>query len=157
MTPMATIGVLAAVLMWEMEHVGSVLLGIAILAIAIGVAVVVARSVRNRIHTLADHYEALLETADEQSRRAEAANRTKDSFLGTLSHELRTPLNSVLGWSRLLAGGKLGPEMSVKAVHAIERAGWAQSRMIDDLLALSQIVGGKLRLTPRATFVRPVV
>ena len=72
---------------------------------------------------------ALLRTADEQSRQADAANRLKDEFLTTLSHELRTPLNSVLGWARLLASGKLDAAQTAHAVQAIERAGWAQSRL----------------------------
>ena len=65
----------------------------------------------------------------------------KDEFLATLSHELRTPLNSVLGWARLLASGKLDdtPEHA-RAIQAIERAGWAQSRLIEDLLDVSRIV-----------------
>lgn len=98
------------------------------------------------------HYRWLLKIADEQSRRAEAANRVKDEFLATLSHELRTPLNSVLGWARLLTTGKLTGAESAKAVQAIERAGQAQSRLIEDLLDLSRIVSGKLqiRLAPVA-------
>ena len=103
------------------------------------------------IDELSDHYAALLHTADEQSRRAEAANRLKDEFLATLSHELRTPLNSVLGWARLLASGKLDKEQTTRAVQAIERAGWAQSRLIEDLLDISRIVGGKLKISPRPT------
>jgi signal transduction histidine kinase/CheY-like chemotaxis protein len=156
-TPMATIGVLAAVLMWEIEHVGSVSLAVVLFASAAGVAVLLARIVRRRIRTLAEHYKALLQTADEESRRAEAANRGKDDFLATLSHELRTPLNSVLGWARLLAGGQLSPEMTARAVQAIERAGWSQSRVIEDLLDISQIVGGRLQLMMQPTSVERVV
>jgi signal transduction histidine kinase/CheY-like chemotaxis protein len=156
-TPFATIGVLAAVLVWEIEHVGSLLLAGVIFAGAVVVGIVVARRLRADIEDLTNHYKAMLTTADEQSRQAEAANRLKDEFLLTLSHELRTPLNSVLGWARLLASGKLDAAQTARAIQAIERAGWAQSRLIEDLLDLSQIVGGKLQISPRRTDVQPLV
>jgi signal transduction histidine kinase/ActR/RegA family two-component response regulator len=155
--PLATIGVLAAILTWEVEHVGSFVLALLISTAAVLLSAVVARRVRARIDELSDYYGALLRTADEQSRQAEQANRLKDEFLATLSHELRTPLNSVLGWARLLASGKLDAEQSARAVQAIERAGWAQSRLIEDLLDISRIVSGKLRISPRPTVVQPVV
>jgi signal transduction histidine kinase len=103
------------------------------------------------------HYRRLLKVADEQSRRAEAANRVKDEFLATLSHELRTPLNSVLGWARLLATGKLDSTQTAGAIQAIERAGWAQSRLIEDLLDLSRIISGKLQIHLAPTVLQPVV
>ena len=156
-TPFATIGVLAAVLVWEIEHVGSILLAAVIAAGGIAIGVVVARQLRRDIDQIADYYAALLRTADEQSRQAEAANRLKDDFLSTLSHELRTPLNSVLGWARLLASGKLDEGQTHHAVHAIERAGWAQSRLIEDLLDISRIVSGKLELNTGPTIVPPLV
>lgn len=156
-TPFATIGVLSAVLVWEIEHVGSLILALAIFAGAAAVGVVVAKRLRADIENLTNHYEALLATADYQSRQAEAANRLKDEFLATLSHELRTPLNSVLGWARLLASGKLDAAQTARAIESIERAGWAQSRLIEDLLDISQIVGGKLQISPRQTIVQPLV
>ena len=156
-TPFATIGVLAAVLVWEVEHVGSILFAVAIAAGAVTIGVLVAHQLRRDIARVADHYSALLRTADEQSRRADAANRIKDEFLTTLSHELRTPLNSVLGWARLLASGKLDEAQTGRAVRAIERAGWAQSRLIEDLLDLSRVVAGTLELAIRPTAVRPLV
>jgi signal transduction histidine kinase/CheY-like chemotaxis protein len=156
-TPYATIGVLAAVLVWEVEHVGSVVLAAAIAAGGVAVGIVVSRQLRRDMDRLADYYAALLRTADEQSRQAEAANRLKDEFLATLSHELRTPLNSVLGWARLLASGKLESAQAAHAVQAIERAGWAQSRLIEDLLDIARIVAGKLELNVRPTYVRPLI
>lgn len=156
-TPFATIGVLAAVLMWEFEHVQSVTLLLAIAAGGLIVGAVVSRGLRANVDKLADHYEALLTTADEQSRQAETANRVKDEFLATLSHELRTPLNAVLGWARLLAGGKLDSTQTARAVQAIERAGWAQSRVIEDLLDMSRIVAGKLEIAPRPVVVQRLV
>jgi signal transduction histidine kinase/CheY-like chemotaxis protein len=156
-TPFATIGVLAAVLVWEVEHVSSILLAASITAGGIAIGVIVARHLRRDIDRLTSYYGGLLRIADEQSRQAEAANRLKDEFLAALSHELRTPLNSVLGWARLLASGKLDAAQSVRAVQAIERAGWAQSRLIEDLLDVSRIVTGRMALTMRPTIVRPLV
>jgi signal transduction histidine kinase len=156
-TPLATIGVLSALLVWEIEHVGSVMLALVLALVGVTVGVFVARGVRRQIDELSRYYERLLETADEESRRAETANQMKDEFLATLSHELRTPLNSVLGWARLLGSGKLDSSHYTRAVQAIERAGWAQSRLIEDLLDVSRIVGGKLQITPRAVVAQPLV
>jgi signal transduction histidine kinase/ActR/RegA family two-component response regulator len=156
-TPFATIGVLAAVLVWEVEHVGSIALALLIAGGGVLIAAIVARRLRDDINRVADHYAALLYTADEQSRKAEEANRLKDEFLATLSHELRTPLNSVLGWARLLASGKLDAALTARAVRAIERAGWAQSHLIEDLLDVSRIVAGKLELSLRPTALQPIV
>jgi signal transduction histidine kinase/CheY-like chemotaxis protein len=155
--PFATIGVTVAVLMWAVQHTESLALAALIAGGSFAIGVVVATRVRRNIDTLADHYEAPLRTADEQSRQAENANRVKDEFLATLSHELRTPLNSVLGWARLLASGKLDAARSKKAIAAIERAGWTQSRLIDDLLDVSRIVTGQLRITPRPAVVQLLI
>jgi signal transduction histidine kinase/DNA-binding response OmpR family regulator len=80
---------------------------------------------------------------------AEAANRAKDEFLATLSHELRTPLTAILGWARLLRGGKLPEGTAGGALETIERNAKAQSQLIDELLDVSRIVTGKLRLDTR--------
>jgi signal transduction histidine kinase/ActR/RegA family two-component response regulator len=80
---------------------------------------------------------------------AEAANRMKDEFLATLSHELRTPLNAVLGWAVTLRTARLDPATSARALEAIERNARAQSQLIEDLLDISRIVSGKLRLEVR--------
>src|SRR5919202_952393 len=84
----------------------------------------------------------------EQAARAEAerANRIKDEFLAVLSHELRSPLNPILGWSQLLVGGKLKATQSAKAFETIERNAKLQSQLIEDLLDVSRILQGKLRL-----------
>lgn len=81
---------------------------------------------------------------------AQDANRIKDEFLATVSHELRTPLSAVLGWSRLLKTGKLDAKGSEQAVEAIERNARAQVQLIEDLLDISRIISGKLRLDVRA-------
>ena len=83
-------------------------------------------------------------------REAEAANRMKDEFLAVLSHELRTPLNSMLGWSRLLRERQLDNETVTRALETIERNALAQAQLIDDILDVSQIVRGKLRLQCQA-------
>ncbi|MBI1735923.1 MAG: GAF domain-containing protein [Candidatus Rokubacteria bacterium] len=87
----------------------------------------------------------------EQRARAEAetANRTKDEFLATLSHELRTPLNAVLGWTVMLRGGTLQEPTRDRALEAIERNARMQAQLIEDLLDISRIVTGKLRIEAR--------
>ncbi len=86
---------------------------------------------------------------DEQRRAAEElreANRLKDEFLATVSHELRTPLTAILGWAHLLRLGQLGERSATDALETIERNARAQSQLIDDLLDVSRIIAGKLRL-----------
>jgi signal transduction histidine kinase/CheY-like chemotaxis protein len=77
---------------------------------------------------------------------AEAANTLKDEFLATLSHELRTPLNAVLGWARMLKTSSLDEATAKRAIDVIERNANAQLQLIEDLLDVSRIVTGKLRL-----------
>src|SRR5262249_23275298 len=86
--------------------------------------------------------------AIENAVNAEAreANRMKDEFLTTLSHELRTPLAAIVGWTRLLRSGRLAPERAGGALEVIERNVMAQTKLIDDLLDVSRIITGKLRL-----------
>lgn len=84
----------------------------------------------------------------EQAAReeAEAANRTKDEFLATLSHELRTPLNSMLGWARILRNDQLDRATFRRGLETIERNVRVQTQLINDLLDVSRIITGKLRL-----------
>ena len=85
----------------------------------------------------------------ERKRAEEAlrqADRVKDDFLATLSHELRTPLNAILGWASMLVEGRLAPENVGRAYEAIARNAVAQRDLIDDVLDVSRIVSGKLRL-----------
>jgi signal transduction histidine kinase len=83
----------------------------------------------------------------EQARaEAEEANRMKDQFLATLSHELRTPLNAILGWAQILRAGRLDPKAMARGLEAIERSSRAQAQLIGDLLDISRITSGKLRL-----------
>jgi PAS domain S-box-containing protein len=78
--------------------------------------------------------------------QAEIASRAKDEFLGLLSHELRTPLNSILGWTRILSSHKLDKEAAAQALETIDRNAKLQARLIDDMLDVSRIISGKLRL-----------
>ena len=82
--------------------------------------------------------------------QAEQANRLKDEFLATLSHELRTPLNAILGWLKMLQTNNLGEDGAKKAIATIERNARSQNQLIEDLLDVSRIITGKLRLDIRA-------
>ena len=88
----------------------------------------------------------LLESEQRARAHAEAVNRLKDEFLATLSHELRTPLNAILGWSHLLTSRKSDPAMVERAIGVIRNNAMAQSQLIEDILDVSRIIGGKLRL-----------
>lgn len=89
----------------------------------------------------------LLERESNARQQAEDASRLKEEFLATVSHELRTPLNAVVGWSRLLRSGKLDSEDMAHAIEVIERNAAAQRQIIEDLLDVSRIITGKLRIT----------
>jgi len=101
---------------------------------------------------------ARLYVAAETAREAaEAANSAKDQFLSTLSHELRTPLNAVYGWATMLERGQLGAEQAQRALQIILRNVNAQVRLIDDLLDLSRVASGKLRLAVQPVDLQRVV
>jgi signal transduction histidine kinase len=94
--------------------------------------------------------QARLRAAERSGRdAAEKANQARDEFFAMLSHELRTPLMAVLGWTALLKGSRLSPEDMAYAVDIIERNSRTQRRMIDDLLDVSRIVTGRLRIDAR--------
>ncbi|AUX41619.1 two-component hybrid sensor and regulator [Sorangium cellulosum] len=90
--------------------------------------------------------QSLLSAAQAARREAEAASQLKDEFLATMSHELRTPLTAVLGWIRMLRTGKLSEDRREKALETVERNAQAQAQLVDDLLDISRIMAGKLRL-----------
>ena len=79
-------------------------------------------------------------------RQAEESSRLKEEFLATISHELRTPLSAILGWARMLRMGQLSEENAAKALDTIERNARAQAQLVDDLLDVSRIITGKLRM-----------
>ena len=82
-------------------------------------------------------------------REAREANRLKDEFLATVSHELRTPLTAILGWSHMLRSGQVDARSSATAFETIERNARAQAQLIEDLLDVSRIITGKLRIDVR--------
>ena len=88
----------------------------------------------------------LLESEREARTQSEQANRLKDEFLATISHELRTPLNAIVGWARLLRSGQLDPNNLAHAYEVIERNAWSQKQIIEDMLDVSRIITGKLRI-----------
>jgi PAS domain S-box-containing protein len=89
---------------------------------------------------------------------AEIANRTKDEFLSILSHEIRTPLNAILGWTQMLRSRwNINPETTVRALEIIERNARGQTHLIEDLLDISRIITGKLRLHVGAVELIPVI
>jgi PAS domain S-box-containing protein len=93
--------------------------------------------------------EDLLRKEREAREQAEAANRGKDEFVAMVSHELRSPLNAMLGWAKILKKGGVDPKTQSHAVEVIERSARAQQTLIEDLLDMARIVGGKLRLDTR--------
>ncbi|MEA2561796.1 MAG: hypothetical protein QOH06_3300 [Acidobacteriota bacterium] len=90
-------------------------------------------------------------------KEAEAASRSKDEFLATVSHELRTPLNAILGWAQLLELTPGDGEKQRRGLQAIHRNAKAQAQLIDDLLDLSRIVSGNMRLDVRTLDLAPVL
>ena len=85
-----------------------------------------------------------------QARKdAEQANRAKDEFLATLSHELRTPLNAILGWSKMMTDSRLSGEDQHRALETIHRNARIQAQLIEDILDVSRIISGKLKLEVR--------
>ncbi|MEP6924622.1 MAG: response regulator [Pyrinomonadaceae bacterium] len=90
--------------------------------------------------------ELLLVSEQEARLKAEEAVRLKDEFLATISHELRTPLNAIYGWASMLRGGRLNSEDAANAVKIIERNAKIQIQLIEDLLDVSRMITGNLRL-----------
>jgi len=115
------------------------------------------------VQRLADHCATALRNvsllAAEQAARstAEAANRMKDEFLATVSHELRTPLTAMLGWIWWLRRGAGDAEAQARAIETVERNARAQAQLVEDLLDVSRIVTGKLRLDVRPADLRDII
>jgi PAS domain S-box-containing protein len=131
---------------------------------AIG-GITLVRSDSKRAYTAAD-----LQFAEELARRAAAAidnarlyretldaNRLKDEFLATLSHELRTPLNAILGWAAMLRRPGMTPEQLARGIDTIERNAGLQAQLIADLLDVSRITSGAVRLEPEDVNLAPLM
>lgn len=99
----------------------------------------------------------LLDLERDARRAAEQASQVKDEFLATLSHELRTPLNGILGWSQILTRGAHTDDDLKEGLNSIERNARAQTKIIEDLLDMSRIMSGKLRLDVQRLDVATVV
>jgi PAS domain S-box-containing protein len=106
---------------------------------------------------------ALLARAEASYREAEAANRTKDEFLATVSHELRTPLNAIMGWTQLLLANGANPargddaDRQRRGLETVVRNARLQAQLIDDLLDVSRIISGKMRLDVQPTDLAAVI
>jgi signal transduction histidine kinase len=94
---------------------------------------------------------------EQRAAEAEASSRAKDEFLAILSHELRTPLNAVYGWARMLQAGQLDPAAAARALDVIVRQSNAQVQLIDDLLDVSRVISGKMRLDIRPVDLKAVI
>ena len=99
----------------------------------------------------------LLSSEKVARNEAERANRLKDEFLATISHELRNPLNAILGWAHMMRLGKLNEANTERAVETIYRNAKSQSQLVSDLLDVSRIISGKLRLDVRTVDLLSIV
>jgi signal transduction histidine kinase len=104
------------------------------------------KEAENSLRVALEEREQLLVREQVARAQAESANRLKDEFLATVSHELRTPLTAIMGWSHMLRSGRLDEATAAHAVETIERNAQAQAQLVEDLLDVSRIVTGKLRL-----------
>lgn len=99
----------------------------------------------------------LYELSQQERAKAEEANRLKDEFLATVSHELRTPLNAIIGWSHMLNRGSLNSATMAHALETIERNARSQAQLIEDILDVSRVITGKLRLKEEAVDVVSII
>ncbi len=114
-------------------------------ALFFGIGISISILSQARLSLLAKR-ERLLASEQDARRAAEDANRLKDEFLATVSHELRTPLTAINGWALMLRAGRLDAVQSKRALDTIVRSAKSQNRLISDLLDVSRIIAGKMRL-----------
>ena len=112
---------------------------------------------RRKAEAAQSNLSASMERERASRLEAEAANCAKDEFLATVSHELRTPLTSILTWAHMLRAGTLDGAMTSRALESIERGARSQAQLIEDLLDVSRIISGKLRLDVRQIELLPVI
>ena len=108
----------------------------------------IARDITERVRT--EEERAILLASERAAReRAEAASRAKDEFVAMISHEIRSPLNAILGWAQMLRQGTLDKTATTNALESIERNARAQAQLVSDLLDISRVITGKLRINAR--------
>ncbi|HKD67334.1 MAG TPA: response regulator [Candidatus Binataceae bacterium] len=122
----------------------------------LGRSVAVITDISERVE-LEEKRQELLASERAARTEAERANRLKDEFLGNVSHELRTPLNSILLWTKALQHRPDDRAQLIRGLDAIERNTWIQTQLISDLLDVSRITSGKLRLDAQPTDLATVV
>ncbi|MDQ5845145.1 MAG: ATP-binding protein [Acidobacteriota bacterium] len=115
------------------------------------------RQVKSELEVQLAEREQLLTRAQMARAEAETANRMKDEFLATVSHELRTPLNAIIGWSHLIKSGGLDQATISRAMDTIDRNAKSQAQLIEDILDVSRIITGKLRLNNEPVDVAAVI
>ena len=124
--------------------------------IRIGVVVSIVRaSIRARARQL--EVRDLLTALEAARSESERASRLKDEFLATLSHELRTPLNAILGWTAMLHGGQLDGDRARRGLEVIDRNARAQVQLVEEVLDMSRIITGKLRVDLRPVLLQDVI
>jgi signal transduction histidine kinase/CheY-like chemotaxis protein len=111
----------------------------------------------DEVGAVAEAFNDMLSRIKMREDELQNALKLKDEFLATVSHELRTPLNAMLGWSHVLRDPQLTPEMTRQAVEAIDRNARWQARLIEDILDVSRMITGKLRLEPKPVDLTDVV
>ena len=115
------------------------------------------RTAEKKLREQSEQLQAALASERAARTHAETADRLKDEFLATVSHELRTPLSVILGWSSMLNLSDLGEDTRRTALAVIERNAKAQAEIIGDILDVSRIVSGKLRIEARAIELEPII
>jgi signal transduction histidine kinase/ActR/RegA family two-component response regulator len=111
----------------------------------------------DEVGAVAEAVNDMLSQIQVRDNELQNALRLKDEFLATVSHELRTPLNAMLGWSHVLRSAQRTPEMTEQAIDAIDRNARMQARLIEDILDVSRIITGKLRLEPKLTDLAAII
>lgn len=129
----------------------------AAMALARGEVVAPRPSPITEIDELGSSLRRAAETLEARNRERDEASRLKDEFLMTISHELRTPLTAICGWARMMSTGQIREEQRHRAIEAIERNASALQQLVDDLLDVSRIVSGKLRLDVQPVSVGDVI
>lgn len=109
-------------------------------------AVAALRVMKEQLEQQLNEREELLRREKDARAEAEIANRMKDEFLATVSHELRTPLNAIIGWAHMLRTGRLDEATVNRAVETIERNAKSQAQLVEDILDVSRVITGQLRL-----------